>query len=239
MNGKTRKTIRVIAWIILILSITGLAVIKLGDMRDRKTQEKLNELKDAEMLSDYASLYEENIDTAGWLKIEGTEIDYVVMHAPDTFEKYLRTDFYGYPSRRGCLYVSESCDIQTSDNVIIFGHCMNDGSMFGTLAYYESEDFYREHKYISFDTIYEKHTYEVVAAIRTSIPPENEDCFRYYNYTGKDDTEMFLDYCDFIEENRLYETDCALEDGDRILTLSTCAYHSPDGRFLVVAKQIA
>ena len=111
--------------------------------------------------------------------------------------------------------------------------------MFGTLDSYADESFYAEHKIIRFDTIYEKHSYEVVAAISTSIPAKDEDVFRYYEYTSSNDEETFLDYADFIEKNKLYDTGVEINPGDKLLTLSTCAYHTTDGRFVVVARQIS
>ena len=243
MNIDTRKIVRVISLIVLIASLCVLAVYIIGDLRDAKTEDDIkglkgNDVKVPEVLDEYAGLYAENSDTIGWLKIDGMTIDYVVMQAPDEINKYLRHDFYGKDSTRGCLFVDEYCDIFNSDNIIIYGHNMKDGSMFGTLDKYAGKSFYSGHKYIQFDTIYEKHTYEVVAAIKTSIPPDSEDCFRYYEYTAVDDEEMFIEYIQFIEQNRLYDTGIELEPGDKLLTLSTCAYHTTDGRFIVVAKQV-
>lgn len=244
MSDRLRKTIRIIAFAALICSLSALLFFLYDDYRSGKTDDKLRELKEQEefeipdVLAEYSALYNENSDTIGWLKIDGTDIDNVVMYAPNEIEKYLHTDFYGNYSYRGCLYVDEYCDIFRSDNIIIYGHNMKDGSMFGALMGYQNEDFYEKHKYISFDTIYEKQTYEVVAAIKTSIPAEGDECFRYYEYTGSDDDEMFNEYVEFIEENRLYETDAVLMEGDGILTLSTCAYHTDDGRFIVVARKI-
>ena len=111
--------------------------------------------------------------------------------------------------------------------------------MIGTLDRYANESFYSEHKLIQFDTIYEKHTYEVVAAIKTKIPAKGEKVFRYYEYTSSNDEETFLEYADFIEKNKLYDTGVVINPGDKLLTLSTCAYHTTDGRFIVVAKQIS
>lgn len=244
MSDRLRKTIRIIAFAALICSLSALLFFLYDDYRSGKTDDKLRELKEQEefeipdVLAEYSALYNENSDTIGWLKIDGTDIDNVVMYAPNEIEKYLHTDFYGNYSYRGCLYVDEYCDIFRSDNIIIYGHNMKDGSMFGALMGYQDEDFYEKHKYISFDTIYEKQTYEVVAAIKTSIPAAGDECFRYYEYTGSDDDEMFNEYVEFIEENRLYETDAVLMEGDGILTLSTCAYHTDDGRFIVVARKI-
>ncbi len=244
MNIDTRKIVRIISLIVLIASLCVLAVYIIGDLRDAKTEDDIKGLKDndvkiPEVLDEYAGLYAENSDTIGWLKIDGTTIDYVVMQAPDEINKYLRRDFYGKDSTRGCLFVDEYCDIFNSDNIIIYGHNMKDGSMFGTLDSYADESFYAEHKIIQFDTIYEKHSYEVVAAISTSIPAKDDDVFRYYEYTSSNDEETFLEYADFIEKNKLYDTGVEINPGDKLITLSTCAYHTTDGRFIVVARQIS
>lgn len=245
MNDKMRKIIRLIALIALVVSVGVLIFYAVDDMRSKNTGDKLKDLKGAQatsalpdILPEYKALYAENSDTAGWLRIDGTGIDNVVMYAPDEIDKYLHTDFYGNYSYRGCLFVDEYCDILSSDNLIIYGHNMKDYSMFGSLMYYVSEDFYRQHKLISFDTIYEKQTYEIVAAIKTELVPEGSDGFKYYEYTGSGDEDSFSEYVKFIEENKLYDTDAELSPGDKILTLSTCAYHSEDGRFIVVAKKI-
>ena len=245
MNDKMRKIIRLIALIALVVSVGVLIFYAVDDMRSKGTDDKLKDLKGAQatpalpdILPEYKALYAENPDTAGWLRIDGTGIDNVVMYAPDEIDKYLHTDFYGNYSYRGCLFVDEYCDILSSDNLIIYGHNMKDYSMFGSLMYYVSEDFYRQHKLISFDTIYEKQTYEIVAAIKTELVPEGSDGFKYYEYTGSGDEASFSEYVKFIEENKLYDTDAELSPGDKILTLSTCAYHSEDGRFIVVARKI-
>lgn len=244
MNGRLRKLLRITAAAVLVFSLGNLLFYLYDDYHSKKTEDQLRELKEQaeleipDVLPEYSSIYNENSDTIGWLKIDGTGIDNVVMYAPDEIEKYLHADFYGNYSYRGCLYVDEYCDILRSDNLIIYGHNMKDGSMFGSLMNYADEGFYEKHKYISFDTIYEKQTYEVVAAIKTAIPAAGEECFRYYEYTGSDDVKMFNEYVEFIEENRLYPTDAKLHEGDSILTLSTCAYHADDGRFIVVARKI-
>lgn len=245
MKDKTRRIIRLIALTALIISVGFLIFYAVDGLRSKSTGDRLQALKNAEtsavipdVLPEYEALYAENSDTIGWLKIDGTGIDNVVMYAPDEIDKYLHTDFYGSYSYRGCLFVDEYCDILSSDNIIIYGHNMKDYSMFGSLMYYVSEEFYRQHRYISFDTIYEKQSYEIVAAIKTALVPEGEDSFKYYEYTGSGDEESFNEYAEFIEANRLYETGVQLSPGDKILTLSTCAYHTDDGRFIVVARKI-
>lgn len=243
MKENTRKIVRLIAAIALVISLGILAVYLIGDIRDARIAKQLEDLKNSEaalpdVLDEYAALVEENPDTIGWLKIDGTPIDYVVMQTPKDANKYLHADFYGNYSYRGCLILDDRCDVLRSDNLTIFGHNMKDGSMFGDLLYYKDKSYYEQHKIISFDSIYEKHTYEVIAAIYTKIPGNEVEAFRYYRYSGIDDKEMFEQYKQFIKENREYETGVELQDGDKILTLSTCAYHTDNGRFIVVARQI-
>ena len=189
------------------------------------------------ILPQYRALYEENPDLVGWLRIDGTNINNVVMFAPDTPGKYLHMDFYGKWSYRGTLYVAENCDVRTADNILIYGHHMKDGSMFGSLISYKDAAFRVAHPIVQFDTLYASHSYEVVAAIETEIPAEGSDAFRYYDCVGTD-AQQFAQYCAFIEENRCYDTGITIQPGDRLLTLSTCAYHTANGRFLVVARQI-
>lgn len=246
MNEKARKIVRIIAALVLVVCLGICIFYAVDNLRSKRTSEKLNELKGSEseytvpeILPEYRALCAENADTIGWLKIEGTAIDNVVMQAPDEINKYLHLDFYGDYSYRGCLFLDEYCDVLHSDNLIIYGHNMKDGSMFGALMDYVNEDFYREHKLISFDSIYEKHTYEVVAAIKTNLNTEDDSVFRYDLYVSENDKQMFKEYVKFIDENRIYTTDSQLQDGDRILTLSTCAYHENEGRFVVIARQIS
>ena len=246
MKSGVRKAVRIVAAIALITSLCVLGFYLWDDSNSRRVSDKLDELKEnreevvvRNVLDEYAALYSENPDTIGWLKIDGTNIDNVVMYAPNEIDKYLRADFYGEYSTAGCLFISEGCDIEHSDNLIIHGHNMKNGSMFGTLPYYNSEDFYKSHKTFRFDTIYEKQTYEVVAAIYTAIPPEDEDTFRYYQYFESGDSKKFNEYKKLIEENKIYDTGVEINEGDKLLTLTTCAYHTTDGRFVVVARKIA
>lgn len=242
-----RKAVKIISALVFIVCVALLAYYYLGNASDKDTFEDLKGLVDTPVsshaptvLEEYAALYNENDDFMAWLKIDGTEIDYPVMYAPQEVEKYLHADFYGSYSYSGCLYIDEYCSVFDSDNITVYGHNMKNGSMFGSLTDFESEDFGKAHSTIQFDMVFEKRSYELVAAILTEIPDEDdEDAFRYYMYYGKDDKEMFSAYSEFIEQNRLYDTGVTLQEGDDILTLSTCSYHSDNGRFIVVARRIA
>lgn len=191
------------------------------------------------VLDKFSSIFAENSETVGWLKIEGTNIDYVVMQSPDDPEKYLHRDFYGNPSDNGTLFLDARADIWSSDNLIIYGHHMKSGDMFGLLENFSDENWWKDRKYITFDTMYEERTYEIVGVFYSRILAEGEAGFRYYDFINAADESEFNEYMDFIRIYRCYETGVDAVYGDQFLTLSTCEYSKVNGRFAVVAKLIS
>lgn len=115
----------------------------------------------------YAEVFAQNDDLIGWISIPGTRIDYPVMQTKDNPDFYLKHAFDKSYSNYGVPYAAENCDADISDNMVIYGHHMNNGSMFSDLCKYESEDFYKEHKTIYFDTLGGYGEYEVIAAFKT------------------------------------------------------------------------
>ncbi len=190
----------------------------------------------------YEKIYKENNDFVGWLRIEDTLIDYPVMHTPDDSENgeyYIHRDFNRKDSAAGTLFMDAYSTINPfTDNVIIYGHNMNSGTMFHDLLNYQNQEFYENHKTFTFDTIYGDGTYEVIAAFYSQILPDNSAEFKYYEFVNAADEEEFMEYVYNIKEMSVIDTDTKVEYGDVLLTLSTCAYHVEDGRFAVVAKKI-
>lgn len=189
------------------------------------------------ILEKYAKLQEKNGDMVGWLSIPGTEIDYPVMQKEGN-DYYLHHDFYGEENRHGCLFVKDIADVNTpGDCFIIYGHNMKDGTMFGDLDEYRSEEYYREHAFLRFDSLYEEREYEIMAVFLSHVYKEGEEGFRYYDFYTAETEEAFLEFYGNVTENSLYDTGVAAAYGDSFLMLSTCAYHEEDGRLVVVAKQ--
>ncbi|MCI9427937.1 MAG: class B sortase [Eubacterium sp.] len=181
-------------------------------------------------------LAKKNADLIGWLKIEGTKIDYPVMQCQDD-NYYLSHDFYKNESRYGCLYVKQIADVTTPDtNFIIYGHNMKDGSMFGELDQYKIHSFYDTHSEIEFDTLSETRQYEILAAFPTQISNQ-KDNFQYYEFYHADTEKEFQDFYQNIKKLSLYDTGKTAEWTDTFLTLSTCDNHTEDGRFVIVAKR--
>lgn len=188
------------------------------------------------ILRKYLSVSQKNRDFFGWLEIADTRIDYPVMYTPEEQEYYLRRAFDGSASSSGSLFL----DTRYSEKgrmYIVYGHKMRNQSMFGTLTSYEKEKYWKKHPLISFDTLYEEGEYEVVAAFYSRIYGEGEEGFRYYEYGDLSEEERFAEFKSGIEGAALYDTGVTLNYGDTVLMLSTCSYHTDDGRFVVVARK--
>lgn len=127
----------------------------------------------------YAEVFAQNDDLIGWISIPGTRIDYPVMQTKDDPDFYLKHAFDKSYSNYGVPYATENCDADISDNMVLYGHHMNNGSMFSDLCKYADEDFYREHKTIYFDTLGGYGEYEVIAAFKTVA--YSESGFKYYH----------------------------------------------------------
>lgn len=253
MRGKSRKKFRFLKMLLLLIMIV--CLIPVGQayylsFSHEKKQEELRNLLETgkqkeseeqqnvsgEIQSRFTELYSRNQDLAGWLAIEGTDIDYPVMQCEDD-EYYLNHNFQKEKDKYGCLYVRSIADLNTpGTNFIIYGHNMRDGSMFGKLNEYESEDFYRKHERIFFDTLYEGSTYEILSVFSTRIQEESE--FKYYEFYQAETEQEFLDFYENIKKRSLYDTKVTAEFGDTFLTLSTCFGSEEDERFVVVAKKI-
>lgn len=200
-------------------------------------EEEDSEPSEPQPLAEYLPFYEMNPDYFGWLTIEGTEVDYPVVYTPDRPEYYLRRAFDGSDSRSGVPFLDANCSGE-GNYYLIYSHNMKNKSMFGQLTYYLDASFAKEHPLIQFDTLYEKHTYEVMAVFLSKVYYVDEDyqnAFLYYEYYDLPNEEVFNKYMAQVRRAALYDTGVEAEYGDSVLVLSTCNYHTEDGRLVVVA----
>lgn len=205
------------------------------------TQEELisEPIEDPAIANPYAESFLANEDMAGWLVVPGTVIDYPIMWTPEDEEYYLYKGFDKKKNSNGCLILdTDSCTNPLTTNLIIHGHNMKSGAMFGNLTDYESEEYFKEHTSVILHTKECQRNYEVIAVFYSQVYKKTDDVFKFYKFFQADTEEEFYDFYNNIKELSLYDTGVTAEFGDNFITLSTCAYHVERGRFVVVAKEV-
>lgn len=191
------------------------------------------------LLPELAELYQQNGDLVGWISIADTNINYPVMQSVNEPNFYLKHGFDKAYSDYGCPYVQEDCDVQEpSDNLVIYGHHMSNGSMFAHLEKFKSKDFWSEHRIITFNTLTDKQEYEIVAVFRTVVYTDSPEEFKFYRFIDAESADDFVSFVAKCKELSFYDTGVTAEYGDKLITLSTCEYSRNNSRLVVVAKRI-
>ena len=182
---------------------------------------------------DFEALWEVNPDIYAWLELVDTDISYPILQHPTDNDYYLfhtPEDEYGYP---GSIYTFNVNAKDFSDfNTVIYGHRMNDGTMFSNLHEYRDESYLKEHQTIK---IYLPDR-ELVYTIFASVIYDDRLITSYFDFS---DPESCRAYLDSIYGNRdmnsIILTEPQVTENDRIITLSTCIRWQENNRYLVVA----
>lgn len=187
----------------------------------------------------YQDSFLANEDMVAWLQIPDTNIDYPVMWTPRDENYYLYKDFEQNDNQNGCLILDTDSSLEPlTTNLIIHGHNMRSGAMFGNLTDYEDFAFFESHKKVSLCTETCMRNYEVIAVFRSQVFKKSDDVFKFYKFFRADTQEEFDDFYNNIKEMSIYDTGVTAQFGDHFLTLSTCVYHVEQGRFVVICKEV-
>ena len=200
------------------------------------------------MLLDLEALYNRNNDVVGYIYIPDTNVNKPVLQRPSMKDYYLYRDFYGNEDRHGSVYVREACDVfGPSDNVTIYGHNMADGTMFANIHKFKDKTFFDSHPEIYFDTLYERHTYQVVCLFRTS--GSYGVGFPYHLYDNFKDEAEFKEFINGVrgkkfandpEYDLIFDSGISVKYGDKFICLSTCEeWPITNGRLVLVAVRIS
>lgn len=255
-SGKGKKdflyTVAMVVFAAIFLVSGGLLAKRFLD--DKKTE---NEFSDLQSMIDtaatpapagedtasngakFAALKDQNSDFIGWISIEGTSLDFPVMYAPDNKDYYLKHDFKHQYSDYGVPYLDEKTTIGAnaqSNNLIVYGHNMKTGTIFGCLTEYKKAAYYQEHPIIEFDTLYGDAQYEVFAAFAIDVVQDTSFVYNQYVDTDEDAYNAYVD-----EVIRRSDVNSGIRPvyGEQLLTLSTCEYSSANGRYVVVARRVS
>lgn len=254
-NKSRSKKIKVLALLILIL-VTVLVIAflvlrndeeakeakeydELADLMNSASMEQPQEEEKTERMIKLEELHNEYPDVVAWLEVPGTKMSYPIVQGKDN-DYYLNHTYKKENSARGSIFLDKDVDFdRPSDNFLIYGHRNVNGAMFEELLKYEKEDFFKEHKTINFTTLKDDGEYEIIAAFRSRVYYKHEkNVFRYYYFVNAENEAAFNEYVRCAKRDSMYDTGVTANYGDQLVTLSTCAYHTEDGRFAIVARKV-
>lgn len=188
----------------------------------------------AKVSSKFEKLRRQNGDIIGWLTIEDIMDEAVVQRDN---EYYLRRDYRGYHNDNGAIFLDEYCDVRTRPyTLMLFGHNMKNGLMFGSLRNYEDVGFYRRNPFITFDTAYEKGRYVIFSVATISLDAQSS---RYLDVAGlcTQSISRRRDAIIALKRCSLYSAMIDVEPEDQLLLLITCVEDDEERR-VVAARRI-
>ncbi len=186
-----------------------------------------------DVLPKFAPLRRVNKDIAGWLTIGGV-LDLPVVYRDNSY--YLRRDIHKKKSAAGTLFLDENHPPKAkAQHLVIHGHDMKDGSMFGKLSRYLRLNFLQKHCVLQFDTLYQENTYVVIAVVTLPEDVRDPAYFNYLGYPSFRSGAEFLQYVGTLTKRSAFEIPVETNESDALLTLNTCY---GDDRLLVVARRV-
>lgn len=177
---------------------------------------------------DFSALMKENEDIVGWIYCPDTPINYPVVQSNDN-NRYLRRDLYGKYLISGTVFTDyRNGSVGMDRNYIIYGHNMDNGTMFGTLVKYKEQSYYEEHPELFYLTPNGAYRIELVAGLVVS---KNDGIYQ----TDPDKAE-FDDYIKNAMAESTFDSGKEITDSDVIVTLSTCSYEFNNARYVVIGR---
>lgn len=198
-------------------------------------------------------LLKENEDVNGYIKISNTYVDYpVVQYDGENLEDngndyYLHKDLYGNYLDSGTIFmdyrdVFEADESKQSENIVLYGHNMLNGTKFATLHYYmQDETFYEKNPLIEFSSNYKDYNYVIFGYFYTSGDYGESaygEEFAYWDQEELDTEKDFNKYVETVHKRSVISPDIDVKYGDKLLTLSTCHLDIDNSRLIVVARRL-
>ncbi len=186
----------------------------------------------------FRQVREKNHDIVAWLTIDGV-VDEAVVQRDNSF--YLTHDYLGQKNTNGALFMDENCSLLPVPNhVIVYGHNMKTGAMFGRLILYKTKglDYLKKHAIATFNTMYEDGEYVVFAVIQVHLDYTNRRFFNFYTLDFTDE-DAFRDYIIRAKALSFYTVPVSVEPGDRLLSLVTCVgENNEDERLILLLRKL-
>ena len=187
------------------------------------------------MQESFAELYAQNPHVVGWLEMD-PDIALPVVQWDNSF--YMDHDFDGNESVAGTLFVDSRNTLwPQDDHILIYGHNMKDGSMFGSLNNYRNVGFLRATTCIQFNTIYGDAQYVPFALFDASMTKDDPNYFKLIrlNFSEEQPFDAFL--AD-VQSRSLFNIPVDVNENDQLLSLVTCSYSMDNGRFIIMCRKL-
>lgn len=187
------------------------------------------------MQESFAELYAQNPHVVGWLEMD-PDIALPVVQWDNSF--YMDHDFDGNESVAGTLFVDSRNTLwPQDDHILIYGHNMKDGSMFGSLNNYRNVGFLRATTCIQFNTIYGDAQYVPFALFDASMTKDDPNYFKLIrlNFSEEQPFDAFLED---VQSRSLFDIPVDVNEDDQLLSLVTCSYSMDNGRFIIMCRKL-
>ena len=195
---------------------------------------------------DWDALKDINDEIVGWIRLDDSRIDYPVMFhdGDDQYSQYYLNHTYKHEwSEYGTVFIDYRCPEGTkSKNVVMHGHNMIDGSMFGTLMKYSDRfegdlDYYKDHSVFTFNTPDGDAKWKVISVFKTSTLFAHGEFFNYMQGEFSSPAE-FMNFVYNVRIRSMFNVPVTINEDDQIMTLSTCSYEYTNFRTVLVARRV-
>ena len=178
---------------------------------------------------DFDKLRAQNPDVTAWIYVPGTVINYPIVQGV-TNDTYLRTTYLGNSNNAGSIFLDsdEDKELANNQNNIIYGHSMDDGSMFKAILSYKDSDYFKEHQTIYIIT--EDNVYKL-KAIGIYTTSGNDETVRVFNFDTHDE---LTEYVDSKLKNSTNVVSYNSEGLTQVFSLITCSYGSDNERSVLL-----
>ena len=180
---------------------------------------------------DFSGLQEINPEIVGWIKGEGTGIDYPVMQA-DNNSYYLTHLYNGEYNNNGSIFMDYRNSGDFSDkNTVLYGHHMRNGNMFGDLEQYKDQEFFNAHPVMMLYTPGGDYLIELISG---TVEDGTYEFVRF----DLENNDSFLNYMEGLRSRSTFISDVEVQIDDQIIALCTCTYEWNNARYMVIGKLV-
>jgi sortase B len=241
---KNVKIIKRLFALCFLLCVAAAAWLYRAEYQESRKEEALSKIHDEEtsiseggISGAVQSLSEINADYFGWLTVDGTQIDLPVVLGEDN-DYYLDHDFYGEESRSGTLFADCLTKQDEDGNLLIYGHHMKNGTMFGGLKSFYQEDFFREHRLARLELEEQTRYYEIFAVLIIPGEEAQEDYLPIRTYVGPQELSRQEEILSALKERAIFWRNLPFSQDSPLLFLVTCDYTRENGRLLLCCQYV-